>query len=77
MNEEKVNNLICGLLSLLLWVAAISFCVGLGIGSMYESNKIKKDAIKHNAARWVVDENGKVDFEWKKGDRENNAQSNK
>lgn len=33
-------------------------------GYFYGDNSVRKDAVKHNVARWVADENGSPKFGW-------------
>jgi len=43
------------------------FMVGMILGvkaEKFATHEFKKEAVKNNAARWVVDQDGNVKFEW-------------
>ena len=46
----------------LIWVLSLYILV---LCQVREIKSLQKQAIQHNAAEWVVDEDGNVSFEWR------------
>jgi hypothetical protein len=53
---------------LVFLITALAICVTVlayGVGSTYEMNRYRKEAIERNFAYYVVDSSGKTEFRWK------------
>ena len=42
----------------------VSFFIGMYVGNVETTKYIRKEAVRNNVAKYIVDENGNVEFVW-------------
>jgi hypothetical protein len=63
-NDKKDEKFWIISMSLLLTAIIVALISGYMIGESSESKRLKTEAVRNGVARWILDNNGRVEFEW-------------